>query len=116
MFYILILLICVSEQVKNAERVQLSEIPLPDLPVEANTGNNNGVARMLLNEQSVPYITHLYFHTVDVNKYSYIQNPGVVSLILAQSHTFAEIDHEIISTAFLLPSAEPDSRRVAISY
>ena len=39
--------ICVSEQVKNAERVQLSEIPLPDLPVEANTGDNKGVARML---------------------------------------------------------------------
>ena len=29
-----------SEQVKNAERVQLNEIPLPDLPVDANTGNN----------------------------------------------------------------------------
>ena len=37
-------------------------------------------------------------------------DPGVASLIPAQSHTFAEIDHEIISTAILLPSA--DSRRV----
>ena len=35
-------------------------------------------------------------------------------LILARSHTFAEIDHEIISMAILLPS--PDSRRVVVSY
>ena len=30
----------------------------------------------------------------------------VASLILAQSNTFVEIDHEIISTVILLPSAE----------
>ena len=39
---------------------------------------------------------------------------GVTSLILARSYTFMEIDHEIISTAILLPSA--DSRRVVVSY
>ena len=33
-------------------------------------------------------------------------NPGVTSLIPAQSHTFMEIDHGIISTVILLPSAE----------
>ena len=33
-------------------------------------------------------------------------DPGVVSLILARSHTFAEIDRKIISTVILLPSAE----------
>ena len=33
-------------------------------------------------------------------------DPGVVSWILARSHTFVEIDHEIISTVILLPSAE----------
>ena len=33
-------------------------------------------------------------------------DPGVASLILARSHTFVEIDHEIISTVILLPSAE----------
>ena len=33
-------------------------------------------------------------------------DPGVRSLILALSHTFVEIDHEIISTVILLPSAE----------
>ena len=33
-------------------------------------------------------------------------DPGVASLIPAQSHTFVEIDHEIISTVILLPFAE----------
>ena len=33
-------------------------------------------------------------------------DPGVVSSIPAQSHTFVEVDHEIISTVVLLPSAE----------
>ena len=41
-------------------------------------------------------------------------DPGVVSLIPTWSYTFVEIDHEIISTAILLPSA--DSRRVVVSY
>ena len=33
-------------------------------------------------------------------------DPGVASLIPARSHTFVEIDLEIISTVILLPSAE----------
>ena len=33
-------------------------------------------------------------------------DPGVASSIPARSHTFVEIDHEIISTAILLPSAD----------
>ena len=33
-------------------------------------------------------------------------DPGVASLIPAQSNTFVEIDHEIISTIILLPPAE----------
>ena len=33
-------------------------------------------------------------------------DPGVASLILARSHTFMEIDYEIISTVILLPSAD----------
>ena len=32
--------------------------------------------------------------------------PGVGSSIPARSHTFVEIDHEIISTVILLPSAD----------
>ena len=33
-------------------------------------------------------------------------DPGVLSSIQAQSHTFMEIDHGIISTVILLPSTE----------
>ena len=33
-------------------------------------------------------------------------DPGVVSSIPAPSHTFVDIDHEIISTVILLPSAD----------
>ena len=33
-------------------------------------------------------------------------DPGVTSLIPARSHTFVEIDYEIISTVILLPSTE----------
>ena len=42
------------------------------------------------------------------------QDPGVASLIAAQSHTFVAIDHEIISMVILLPAAEP--RRFVVSY
>ena len=41
-------------------------------------------------------------------------DPGVASLSSTESHTFMEIDHELISTAILLPSS--DSRRVVGSY
>ena len=41
-------------------------------------------------------------------------DPGVPSLILAWTHSFVEIDHEIISMTILLPST--DSRRVLVSY
>ena len=41
-------------------------------------------------------------------------DPGVVSSIPAWSHTFVEIDHEIISTLILLPLIH--SRRVVVSY
>ena len=37
---------------------------------------------------------------------SLLADPGVVSSIPARSHTFVEIDHEIISMVILLPSAE----------
>ena len=33
-------------------------------------------------------------------------DPGVASSIPAQSHTFVEIDHEMISLVILFPSAE----------
>ena len=37
-------------------------------------------------------------------------DPGVASLILVRSHTFVEIDHEIISMVILLPSADAFKR------
>ena len=42
-------------------------------------------------------------------------DPGVASLISARSHTFMEIDHEIISTVILLLPLIY-SRRVVVSY
>ena len=33
-------------------------------------------------------------------------DPGLMSSIPALSHTFVEIDHEILSTVILLPSAD----------
>ena len=41
-------------------------------------------------------------------------DPGVASSILAQSHTFVEIDPEMISMAILLPST--DSRSPPVKY
>ena len=45
--------------------------------------------------------THIYNRIKNKHKYS-----GVASSIPARSHTFVEIDREIISTVILLPSAE----------
>ena len=42
-------------------------------------------------------------------------DPGVASSIPAWSHTFVEIDHEIISAVFL-PLLLNHSRRVVVSY
>ena len=39
-------------------------------------------------------------------EYYLAADPGVVSSIPARSHTFVEIDYEIISTIILLPSAD----------
>ena len=41
-------------------------------------------------------------------------DPGVASSIPARSHTFVEIDHEIMSMVILLPLNH--SRRVVVSY
>ena len=43
-------------------------------------------------------------------------DPGVPSSITARSHTFVEIDHEIISTVILLSLPLIHSRRVVVSY
>ena len=43
-----------------------------------------------------------------------LADAGVVNSIPARTDTLVEIEHEIISTAILLPSA--DSRRAVVSY
>ena len=44
-------------------------------------------------------------------------NPGVASSIPVRSHTFVEIDHEMIFTVIPLPSTDSFiSRRVVVSY
>ena len=60
----------------------------------------------MLSPDLEPYKEH-------VHQYMRAADPGVASLIPVWSHTFAEIDNEIISTAILLRSA--DSRRVVVS-
>ena len=43
-------------------------------------------------------------------RYSLTADPGVGSSIPARSHTFVEIDHEIIYMVILLPSAESSKK------
>ena len=62
-----------------------------------------------------PIINILTWQRSAVSKVSGCRyDPGVASSNPARSHTFVDIDHEIISTVILLPSA--DSRRVVVSY
>ena len=49
---------------------------------------------------------HSAVGNVSGNRCESAADPGVASSIPARSHTFVEIDHEIISTVILLPSAE----------
>ena len=49
---------------------------------------------------------HSAVGNVSGNRCEMTADPGVASSISARSHTFVEIDHEIISTVILLPSAE----------
>ena len=60
-----------------------------------NTGNTGKYGQ--LTKQSVTCLATDARLTAD---------PGVASSIPARSHTFVEIDHEIISTFIPLPSAE----------
>ena len=50
------------------------------------------------------YITHMV--TCLATDACLTADPGVASSIPARYHTFVEIDHEIISTVILLPSAD----------
>ena len=59
----------------------------------------------------MPYVLHIPGRVAQsvtclATDASLTADPGVASSIPARSHTFVEIDHEIISTVILLPSAE----------
>ena len=54
----------------------------------------------------VPKSTRSAVGNVSGTVASLTTDPGVASSIPARSHAFVEIDHEIISTVILLPSAE----------
>ena len=56
----------------------------------------------------------LYYNKFYMAFYTNKLHLGVASSIPALTHTFVEIDHEIITTVILLPSA--DSRRVVVIY
>ena len=83
------------------------------LPVKTKTSELNSDTFVILT--TVLYInwSHSAVGNVSDCRYMSVCQSGVASLIWAQSHTFVEIRHEIISTA-ILPSA--DSRRVGASY
>ena len=51
-------------------------------------------------------LIHKYGVTCLATDASLTADPGVASSILARFNTFVEIDHEIIYTVILLPSAE----------
>ena len=58
-----------------------------------------------------PHLTGPRSAVGNVSGYRYVSDcrsadPGVAGSIPVRSHTFVEIDHEIISTVILLPSAD----------
>ena len=64
---------------------------------------NIGVSFILLNVNQFRVAQSVTCLATDASLAAY---PGVTSSIPARSHTFMEINHEIISTVILLPSAE----------
>ena len=71
--------------------LELSTLPL------SHSALQSSLSQMCCVAQSVTYLATDACLTSD---------PGVGSLIPVRSHTFVEIDHEMISTAILLPSAD----------
>ena len=59
---------------------------------------------LVSNNSPKQYLTAIHYNTLlDA---CLTADPGVASSIPARYHTFMEIDHEIISTVILLPSAD----------
>ena len=53
-----------------------------------------------------PSLLQCHKYGLKIRDASLTADPGVASSIPARSHTFMEIDHEIISTVIFLPSAK----------
>ena len=60
----------------------------------------------VIEDHLVEWLFHIKVYTFLSTDASLTADPGVASSIPARSHIFVEIDHEIISTVILLPSAE----------
>ena len=91
-----------------------------------NTSSHQGLHCLLTQDRSSVKVIHLGYNlSIIGNENNQMERPGLVAqsvtcpatdanltvdpggrLIPARSHTFVEIDHEIISTVILLPSAE----------
>ena len=54
----------------------------------------------------LPFVIKIFVLSIYSGRFTQVlQDPAVASSIPARSHTFVEIDHEIISTVILLPFA-----------
>ena len=58
------------------------------------------------NKTVVKVYESLLFTCCKLKQHIMSADPGVASSIPVRSHTFVEIDHEMISTVILLPSAD----------
>ena len=67
---------------------------------------------LILMYRTVPHRESVTCLTTDAHLTA---DPGIASWVQARSHTFAEIDHEIISTV-ILPLPMIYSRMVVVSY
>ena len=64
------------------------------------------IVHSLLSMTALKYVTTGQSVTCLATDACLTADPGVASSIPARYHTFVEIDHEIISTVILLPSAD----------
>ena len=80
-------------------------VPLMPPPLHTHTQTLVQFEHVLNTETEIPGRVMLSITCLATDA-SLTADPGVASSIPARSHTFVEIDHEIISTVILLPSAE----------
>ena len=91
-------------------------IPIRIFPVSGNRESWSGSCFLTIYEfrslfDLIHYVPSTIFHTGAVGNVSGYRcvltaDPGVASSIPVRSYTFVEIDHDMISTVILLPSAD----------